>query len=172
QYTPPGVIQNSSIAYALRMAILGPFFVWGAKGDFWPAIVHSFFFGLGLYLLYVIRRPIFEFFDRALSRDQSITAHEFIAQQHGNDPRVRLFAAALTLFAVCGLIVGEAFGIAALLKPMGAESGWSPYLAVFAMLLLTVLYASLAGNSGVMQSAQLQLGMLYLGLFGSAGFPS
>src|SRR5262249_30688352 len=59
---------------------------------------------------------------------------------------------------------------AALLKPMGAESGWTAYVAAFATLLLTVLYASLAGNSGVMQSAQLQLGMLYLGLFGSAGF--
>src|SRR5262249_28916195 len=44
----PKVIQNSSIAYAIGLATFGPFFAWGASGDFWPAIVHAAFFGLGL----------------------------------------------------------------------------------------------------------------------------
>jgi len=48
-HTPPGVIQNSSIAYALKMATFGPFFAWGASGDLWPAIIGSAFFGLGSY---------------------------------------------------------------------------------------------------------------------------
>ena len=34
-------IQNSSIAYTLPMTAFGPFFAWGASGDFWPAILSS-----------------------------------------------------------------------------------------------------------------------------------
>src|ERR1700687_4018266 len=40
-HTPPGVIQNSSIAYALKMGAFGPFVAWGASSDFWPAIISS-----------------------------------------------------------------------------------------------------------------------------------
>ena len=46
--SPPGVILNSSVAYALKMATFGPFFVWGASGDFWPAITYSAFFAFGV----------------------------------------------------------------------------------------------------------------------------
>jgi hypothetical protein len=167
QYTRPEVVRNSSIAYALRMAAFGPLFAWGASGDLWPAIIGSAFFGLGVYLIYILRQPLLEFLDRALSRDQSITVHEFIARQHGNDPRVRLLAASLTVFALLGLLVGEALGVAAFLKPMLPGSAAAVYLFVFGALLLMVLHAILSGHSGVMHSAQLQLGMLYLGLFGS-----
>ena len=167
QYTRPEVVRNSSIAYALRMAAFGPLFAWGASGDLWPAIVGSTFFGLGVYLIYILRRPLLEFLDSALSRDRSITVHAFIAQQHGNDPRVRLLAASLTVLALLGLIVGEALGVAAFLKPMLPGSAAPVYLVVFGVLLLMVLHAILSGHSGVMHSAQLQLGMLYLGLFGS-----
>ncbi len=38
-HTPPAVIRNSSVAYALKMTTLGPFCVWGASGDFWPATI-------------------------------------------------------------------------------------------------------------------------------------
>jgi len=167
QYTPPDVVQNASIAYALRMATFGPFFAWGASGDLWPAIISSVFFGLGLYLIYFLRRPLLEFLDSALRHDRSITVHEFIAQQHANDPSVRLLASSLTIFAIAGLVVGEALGVAAFLKPLLPGSGASVDLLVFGTLLVMGLYAVVAGNSGAMQSAQLQLGILYLGLFGS-----
>jgi hypothetical protein len=167
QYTRPEVIRNSSIAYALRMAAFGPLFACGARGDLWPAIIGSVFFGLGVYLIYILRQPLLEFLDDALSRDRSITVHEFIAQQHGNDPRVRLLAASLTVIALFGLLVGEALGVAAFLKPMLPGSAAAVYLFVFGALLWMVLPAILSGHSGVMHSAQLQLGMLYLGLFGS-----
>ena len=167
QYTRPEVVRNSSIAYALRMAAFGPLFAWGASGDLWPAIVVSTFFGLGVYLIYIVRRPLLEFLDGALSRDRSITVHAFIAQQHGNDPRVRLLAASLTVLALLGLLVGEALAVAAFLKPMLPGSAVAVYLFMFGALLLSVLHATLSGHSGVMHSAQLQLGMVYLGLFGS-----
>ena len=167
QYTRPEVVRNSSIAYALRMAAFGPLFACGASGDLWPAIIGSAFFGFGVYLIYIVRQPLLEFVDGALSRDRSITVHAFIAQQHGNDPRVRLLAASLTILALLGLIVGEALGVAAFLKPMLPGSAAAVYLVVFGVLLLMVLHAILSGHSGVMHSAQVQLGMLYLGLFGS-----
>ena len=167
QYTRPEVVRNASIAYALRMAAFGPLFAWGASGDLWPAIIGSAFFGLGVYLIYILRQPLLEFLDDALSCDRSITVHEFIARQHGNDPRVRLLAASLTVFALLGLLVGEALGVAAFLKTMLPGSAAAVYLFVFGALLLMVLHAILSGHSGVMHSAQLQLGMLYLGLFGS-----
>jgi hypothetical protein len=165
--TPPGAIQNSSIAYALKMATFGPLLVWGANGDLWPAIVSSVVLGLGLALLYVLRRPMLEFLDGALSGDRSITVHAFIARQHGNDDRIRLLAAGLTVFALLVLIVGEAIALASFLTPVLPEHSLSADTFVYATLGLVVLYTMLSGNSGVMRSAQLQLGMLYLGLFGS-----
>ena len=166
QYTRPEVIRNASIAYALRMAAFGPLFAWGASGDFWPALISSAFFALGVYLLYMLRHPLLAFLEAALSGDQSVTIHEFIARQHGNDPRVRLLAASLTVFALLGLLVVEAVGMAAFLKPM-LGSASAVYLFVFGALLLMAPHAMLSGHSGVLHSAQLQLGMLYLGLFGS-----
>jgi hypothetical protein len=167
QPTPPAVIRNSSIAYSLRVATFGPFFAWGASGDIWPAIVSAVFLGLGLLLIYLLRRPLLEFLDGALSRDRSITVHAFIARHHGNDPRVCLLAASLTLFAFFGLIVGEAIAVAALLTPLLMGNAALVYLSVLGMLTLMVLCTILPGNSGVMHSAQLHLGMAYLGLFGS-----
>src|ERR1700751_5473379 len=92
---PPSVILNSSVAYALKMATFGPFFVWGASGDFWPAIVYSAFFAFSICLVYILPRPMRELMDNSRNRDRSITVPDFIARQHGNDPRVRLLACAL-----------------------------------------------------------------------------
>src|SRR5262249_11929441 len=54
----PTVIQNSSVAYGVGLATLGPVLAWGASGDFWPAIVYTIFVGSGLSIVYVLRRPI------------------------------------------------------------------------------------------------------------------
>src|SRR5687767_9965228 len=64
--TPPEVVQNSSIAYALRVVVFGPLFVWGATGDPAPAVVMAACFGLGLQLIVILRRPILAFLDDAL----------------------------------------------------------------------------------------------------------
>ena len=169
-HTPPGVIQNSSIAYALKMATFGPFFAWGASGDFWPAIIGSSFFGLGSYLIYILRRPMLQFLGSALQSDRSITISEFVARRNGNDPRVRLLASGLTAFALTGLLVCETIGIATVLKPVLSGSAGLAYLIVFGVLTFMALCTIPSGNSGAMYSAQLQLGMLYLGLFGATVF--
>src|SRR5262245_46381432 len=59
--TSPTVFQNSAIAYALQMATFGPFFLWGASGDIWPAIINSVFFGIGLWGVFLLRHKLFAF---------------------------------------------------------------------------------------------------------------
>jgi hypothetical protein len=167
-HTPPGVIRNSSVAYALKLATFGPFFAWGASGDFWPPIINSVFFGVGVCLIYILRRPMLAFMESALAGGRSITVHELIARQHGNDPRVRLLASGLTIFAILALTIGEALVLAAFLKPVLSGNVVSTYAFVCGLVALTAVYAIVSGNAGVMRSAQSQLGMCYLGLFGAA----
>jgi hypothetical protein len=165
---PLAVVRNASIAYALRMAAFIPLFAWGASGDLWPAIIASACFALGIGLVYVARRPLLAFVDDALARDRSVTVHEFIAKAHGNDPRVRRLAAGVTLCALFGLVVGEALAAAAFLEPMLKASAPLAALLVVAALLSIGTTAALSGHAGVMHSAQLQLGVLYFGLFAAA----
>jgi hypothetical protein len=165
--TPPDVVRNCSVAYPLRIAAFGPFFAWGASGDLWPAIIAAACFGLGVYLIYALRRPLFAFLDSALDGNTSMTVPAFIAKWHGNDGRVRLLTASLTVVALTGLITAEAFATAILVGPGMMESGRSVYVLAGGMVALAVLYTIFAGNSGVMHSVQLQVGMIYLGLFGS-----
>jgi hypothetical protein len=165
--TPGGVIRNSSIAYSLQIAAFAQFFSWGATGDFWLAIVCSAMFGAALYLIYRLRRPMLGFLNQALDGDRSITVPGFIARQHGNDPRVRLFAAALSVLAFAGLITGAAIGVASLVKPILAAGPGLTFAIACGLLGLMMLYTIPAGNSGAMRSTQTQLGILYLGLIGS-----
>jgi hypothetical protein len=169
-YVAPRVIQNSCIAYAIGWATFGPSFAWGVNGDFWPAIVRAGFFGLGLLVVYVLRGPIFGFLASALGSDSSITVHEFIARTHGDDPWIRAFAAALTVFAMSGLIICEMLGIRTMLKPLLAASVELTDLFIAVILLVVISFTLVAGHFGVMHSTQLQLGVLYFGLFGATAF--
>ena len=160
-------MRNSGVSYPLRIATLGPFFAWGASGDLWPAIIGAACCGLGVYLIYALRRPLLASLDNALSGTTSPTVPSLIAKWHGNDGRVRLLIAGLTVVALTGLITAEGFAAATLVQPVMPKSAGSVYLLAGGMLVLTVLYTIFAGNSGVMHSVQLQVGMIYLALFGS-----
>jgi hypothetical protein len=160
-------MRNSCVAHPLRIATFGAFFTLGASGDLWPAIVGAACFGLGVSLISVLRLPLLAFLNRALSDNGSMTVHAFIAQRHGNDDRVRLLAASLSLAALIGLVTAEASALAALVQPIALEKSGHVYLLAAGLLVLTVLYTIFSGNSGVMHCVQLQLGMVYLGLFGS-----
>jgi hypothetical protein len=166
----PKVIQNSSIAYAVGLANLGPFFAWGASGTFWQALIYAAFVGLGLSVIYALRRPMLQFLASALDCDRSITVHGYIARQHGNDPRVGLVAAALTVSALSGLVICEALGVATVLKPMLADYSAFTDLVIAAILAIVISCTILSGHTGIMHAAQLQLGLLYFGLFASTIF--
>jgi hypothetical protein len=168
-HTPPGLIRNASIAYALKTAAFGPLLLWGATGDLWPAITSAAFLGLGLALIYVLRRPLLAFFATALRGDTSISINEFVARQHGGDARVRLLAAGLTVLALTGFIVCEIIGVATIAKPMMGSS-LGVFLLVCAVVGAMAFCVVPAGNSGAMYAAQMQLGGLYFGLFGAMVF--
>jgi hypothetical protein len=170
QAIAPDVIRNSSVAGALRMAAFAPIFALGARGDFWPAIVGSVFLALGIYLIVMLRRPMLAFLSDALGREHSITVHAFIAARHGNDPRVRLLAASLSVVALLGLIAVEACALAIFVRPLLPEGTFAGFLLIVGLLMVPAFCTLLSGNTGVMQSAQLQLGLLYLCLFGSTMF--
>jgi hypothetical protein len=166
----PKVIQNSSIAYGLGLAALGPLLTWGASGDLWPAIVYAGFVGSGLWIIYALRRPILEFLADALHHDRSITVHEFICRRHGDDSRVRAIAAVLTMLALAGLAVCEMLAVATVLKPLLSNSEILTELSLATVLLIVTLCAIWSGHGGTMHASQVQLGLLYFGLFGSAAF--
>jgi hypothetical protein len=166
----PTVIKNSSVAYGVGLATLGPMFAWGASGDFWPALIYTICVGSGLSIIYVLRRPIVEFLADVLRHHRSTTVHEFICRQHGDDQRVRAVAAFLTMFALAGLAVCEMLAVATALKPLLWDSEVLTELILAAILLIVVFCALWSGHRGIMHAAQLQLGLLYLGLFGSTAF--
>jgi len=162
---PPKIIQDSSIIYAIGLTSVAVFLPLGIRGDFAPALIHAMFLGLGVSLIYLLRAPILNFMARALTCDHSITVHEFIAQRHGNDPRVRIVAAGLTLCAMAGLIGCQMVGAATVLKPLLFGSESLTYLFIGAFLIVTIFSSISAGHAGIMRAAQLQLGLLYLALF-------
>jgi hypothetical protein len=165
--TPTGVVQNSSIAYSLQIPTVGQFFSWGAKGEFWPAIVFSAMFGAGLYLMYRLRLPMLAFISQALDRDRSVTVPGFIARHHGNDARVQLIAAMLSVCAFSGLIASAAIGVGSLAKLILPGGLNTSFPIACGLLGLMLLYTIPAGHSGAMRSAQAQLAILYFGLIGS-----
>ncbi len=167
EHTPSGVVRNSSIGYSLQVATFGLLFGWGARGEFWPAILFSAMFGAGLYLIYRLRRRMLTFTSRALGRDQSVTVSGFIARQHGNDARLRVLAAVLSVSAFAGLTASAAIGVASLLKPLLPDVTNITFPMAFVLLGLMLLYAMPAGNSGAMRSAQAHLGVVYIGLITS-----
>jgi hypothetical protein len=124
-------------------------------------------FGAGLYLVFALRRSMLVFLKCALAKDQSITISRFVAQQHGHDLRVRLFAAALTVVAFTGLVSVEASGVAALISIIFQGGPIAQFVIACGLLALMAVYTTPNGNTGAMRSAQAQLGILYLGLFGS-----
>ena len=165
--TPPGVVQSSLIGYSLQLATFDYLFNLGARGDFWPPIAFSAMFGAGLYLIYRLRRPIIVFLKRRLAQDQSITIPAFIANQHGDDSRLRFFAAALTVVALIGLASTTALGFASLLDVIFHGGPIAKFGISCSMLALVAAYTIPGGNTGTMRAVQLQLGILYVGMFGS-----
>lgn len=165
--TPFGVVRNSSIAYSLQIVTFGLFFSWGAKGEFWPALIFSAMFGSGLYLIYRLRLPMLAFTGQALDHDRSVTVPGFIASQHGDDARVQLLAAVVSVCAFAGMLASAAIAVASLVKPFLPGGLNTTFPVACGVLGLMLLYAIPAGHSGAMRSAQIQLGILYFGLIGS-----
>ncbi|HZS65048.1 MAG TPA: hypothetical protein VFA53_11220, partial [Xanthobacteraceae bacterium] len=167
QPTPVPVIHNAGTGYVLRMSSFALLFTLGARGELWAVIIASVFLGLGFWLAYRSRETLLPFIHTALSRGQSFTLHNFIASRAGDDQRVRLLASGLTLVALSGFVAAEAYGLASFAQPLLPQSPLAAPLLTLVLLLAVAAGTSIAGNSGVLQAAQLQLGLFYFGLFGA-----
>jgi len=79
-------------------------------------------------------------------------------------------AAVLTVFALSGLVICETLGVATVLKPLLSGSAGLTDVFIVAVLVVVISCTILSGHAGIMHAAQLQLGLLYFGLFGSTTF--
>jgi hypothetical protein len=163
----PKVIQNSTISYTTGLVIFAPLFAWGVRGEPWTPVVYVAFIGLGLSLLYLLRRPLVNFLSAALINDSSVTVHEFMARRHGNDPRVRAVAAVLTVFAVSGLIICAMLCSETMLNLLLSDSVGITKLIIGTLFAVAITCTMVSGHTGIMHSSQLVLGLFYFGLFGS-----
>ena len=164
-YIAPRVIQNSSIVFRLGWVALAPLMAWGIVGELWPVVVYLVAVSLGLSLFYALRRPMVRALQGTSGDDRCITLHQFIARCHGDDARVRVFAATLTVFAIYGLIACVTIGVATVLRTVFPGSGALADTFVVAMVLIVVAAALPAGRFGILYATQIQLGLAYFGLF-------
>jgi hypothetical protein len=169
-HVAPRVIQNASIVYTLGLVALAPLLAWGIYGELWPVLLYLLSVGLGLVLLYALRQPILQFLDDALVRDRSVTVHDFIARRYGDDSRVRALAAALTVFALYGLSVCIMIGLAIVLRPVFSGSGAVTDAFIVVMFLIVAACTVFAGRLGILYATQVQLGLIYFGLFAATVF--
>lgn len=163
--TPSLVFSNAGIAYQLQMATLGPFFVWGATGDLWPALINSVFFGIGLFLLILYRRPIIAFISSSIKGTESTTLHGFMSAAHGDARSVRVLASIFTVIALGGIVIAEMFGAMSVMTPILSGNKEASFLLVVAMFFLMYIYTTIGGNDGVQRTDQFQLGVAYVCLF-------
>ena len=138
----------------MKMATFGPLFVLGVDGNILAGTVASVSYGLGLLLLYALRRPILGYLEGALADGCSITVHALIARQHNDDQRVRWFAAGLAVPALAGL------AIAARLNAASPKAGLSYELEAIASAFIGG--ASMSGGVGTVLGAI--IGGLVLGV--------
>ena len=161
----PRVIQNSAIVYRLGWVALAPLMAWGIVGELWPVVIYLVSVALGLSLFFALRRPILQALQGAAVHDRSITVHQFIARRHGNDARVAAFAAALSAFTIYGLIACVMIGLATVLRTIFSGSGALAETFVVAIFLLVAGGTLLGSRFGILYATQIQLGLVYLGLF-------
>src|SRR5262249_48156271 len=106
----------------------------------------------------------------ALIHDRSITVHEFIARRHGNDPRIRALAAALSVFAIYGLIVCVMIGLSTVLRTVFSGSGGIAEMFVAAIFVIVAALTFVSGPFAILYATQIQLGLTYFGLFTATVF--
>jgi hypothetical protein len=166
----PQIVRNASVAYGLGLASLLPLVNFGIEGEVWPAVAYIMLLALGLLFAYSLRRPLLRFINDSFVADRSTTLNGFIASCYGDDPRLRAFAAVLSIVAGCGLIVASMILLEIVLQPVLPSSGKTLELFIALIFLLVLICTIFAGQLGIILVTQLQLGLTYFGLFGSTLF--
>jgi Na+/proline symporter len=150
----------SQIAYALQMATVYPFFLFAFHGTWWLAIWNTFFFAVGIALLYgLLPRFMVKHFGLAGSPE---TLHAFIASIHGS-LFLRQFTAWMSLIAFTGLASVEIVWGSHIIQVLFNGNSSIYYLTILILAFYLSLYLWLGGQRGTINTGQIQLVIAYVG---------
>ncbi len=174
---------NSSLAYAFQVATLFPFLYWGVGGQLLPAVVNSIFWGVGIFLFRAAFRSILQRLDN--SNDPK-TLHGLLGETYPSDAiqkrteavypsclrrcwtaflskPVQLTAAGVTIFAMLGVALAEAYWGMQIVKVLVPEDTPAYYILVLGALFFVLVYIWYGGAWGSMKTDMLQLVFSYIG---------
>ena len=173
---------NSSLAYAFQVATLFPFLYWGVGGQILPALVNAIFWGLGIFLF----RAAFKSIIRCLNGSKEPkTLHGLLGETYPSDAvertggsrsswlgrcwtaysskPVQLTAAGVTILAMLGVALGEAYWGMQIVKVLVPEDTPAYYALVLGALFFVLAYIWYGGAWGSMKTDMLQLMFSYVG---------
>ena len=162
----PKVIQNSTIVYGIGLATVAPLFAWGVGGESGRRSSMSASSGWACFLSTSCAGRGWSS-GRRFRTGPLRHGARIHCRRHGNDPRLAAVAAALTVFAIAGFLVCTMLGMAVVLKPLLSDNAGLAELFIAATFVVVVASTLFAGHTGTMHAAQLQMGLLYFGLFGA-----
>ena len=161
------VVRNASVATTMRSAVFVALFAAGASGEVWVVLAMSASLGAGVYLVYLLRRPMLAHLDDALARDGSISAIAFVGRRIGLDVRVRRLAAVLVLVVLMAVVLTEAFVLRWCFEQLLPDASSLARALAAGVVVVAALQAMASGHAAALHVAQFQFGLLYVGLFGS-----
>lgn len=150
---------NSSLAYAFQIATLFPFLYWGIGGQILPAVVNTIFWGFGIFLFRAALTPIM----RCLNESKNPkTLHGLLGETYSSN-LVQQVAAGITILAMLGVALGEAYWGMQIVKVIVPEDTPAHYALVIGALFFVLAYIWYGGAWGSMKTDMLQLVFSYIG---------
>jgi hypothetical protein len=174
---------NSSLAYAFQVATLFPFLYWGVGGQILPALVNAIFWGLGIFLF----RAAFKSIAQCLNGSKEPkTLHGLLGETYPSDAvekkaggsrpswlrrfwtaysskPVQFTAAGVTILAMLGVALGEAYWGMQIVKVLVPEDTPAYYALVLGALFFVLAYIWYGGAWGSIKTDMLQLMFSYVG---------
>lgn len=150
---------DSTISYALQVAVISLFATWGYLYGFWTMLV-PFFWGLGYVVIASMIR--FGYVDELILSQKFTTLHDFLGS-HGRFKSVAVVASLITLAGISGPAMFEASFVSEFVSEAIADGSTDTYLLLFAAFLsVSAVYMLHSGFKGVVLTDQLQLAIGYV----------
>jgi Na+/proline symporter len=157
---PPEDFVDTTIMYALQVAAISLFATWGYLYGLYSLTV-PVFWGFGyLIISYLLKKGKL---DSLISSNSIRTIHQFIGANR--KPHVRKFAAIITLLAISGPAMFEAFFTASVIETCQSLVAFSPISAealAIIFLIISTIYMLRGGYSGAVRLDRIQLATGYV----------
>lgn len=150
---------DTTLMYALQVAAVALFATWGYLYGLVAALV-PLFWGLGYFVMAWLVSS--GHLDEFIQSDKFGTLHQFLAQG-GKYPLVGKFAAVLTLLAISGPAMFEAFFTASIVeRSLQKDSAVSTSALAFLFLIFSAVYMLRGGFAGAVRLDRIQLATGYV----------